>query len=206
MASKGHAGSKGGASSAALPKQAPPPAKLLPRPYACDDTTSSASRTSYAILRDSGALRSPPGFLSASDLHRAAAPVSAAVQNTNRAAKVYQSAMAVAKQPGSQLLMTGLMLWMTGNSLQIFSMMTLGMAFWQPVSRILDVNNAFSKYDASNVNLITPKLIWIVLNLVGVAMALYKARSMGLVPSFDELTAAVPTVARPEVYTVHTTL
>lgn len=50
------------------------------------------------------------------------------------------AAWATAVAPLQQLLMTGLMLWLSGNSLQIFSIFMLAMAFWQPFSRILNVN------------------------------------------------------------------
>jgi hypothetical protein len=47
--------------------------------------------------------------------------------------------MALATAPGKQLFMTMFMLWMSGSSLQIFSIMMLGMAFWQPLQKIFSV-------------------------------------------------------------------
>ncbi len=38
---------------------------------------------------------------------------------------MYQSAMAIATAPGKQLFMTAFMLYMSGNTLQIFSIMML---------------------------------------------------------------------------------
>lgn len=96
---------------------------------------------------------------------------------------VYQSAMKVAYKPGSQLMGTCFMLWMVGNTLQLFSIMSLGMAFMQPVQRIISINKEFAKYDKSKVDLSIPKALFVLLNAVGVAIALYKCHSMRLLPT-----------------------
>lgn len=91
--------------------------------------------------------------------------------------------MGIATSPGKQMLMTGLMLWMSGNSLQIFSIMMLGMAFWTPIQKLMTVNSAFARFRDSGVDLIMPKLIYIALNLAGMGLALYKCNSLGLLPT-----------------------
>jgi hypothetical protein len=109
--------------------------------------------------------------------------------------KVYNSAMAMATAPGKQMLMTCFMLWMSGSSLQIFSIMMLGMAFWTPLQKIFAVNTQFQRYDGSNVNILQPKLIYIGLNLLALSVAAYKANTLGLMPSPMDILAA-PTVVR----------
>jgi len=44
-----------------------------------------------------------------------------------------QSAMTIAKSPGKSLFMTMIMLWMSGSTLQLFSIMIMAMSFWTPL-------------------------------------------------------------------------
>lgn len=86
----------------------------------------------------------------------------------SQAKLIEKSAMNVAMAPGSQLFMTGFMLWMSGSALGIFSIMTLGMALFQPIRRLFGVSTAFARYKDSKVDLTKPKLIFIGLNLLGI--------------------------------------
>ncbi len=80
---------------------------------------------------------------------------------------VYKSAMSIATAPGKQLFMTAFMLYMSGNTLQIFSIMMLGMALWQPIQKLMTVSSAFAKYAESHVDLTIPKIIYALCNLAG---------------------------------------
>src|SRR4051812_21082031 len=99
--------------------------------------------------------------------------------------------MAQATAPGKQLFMTALMLWMSGSSLQIFSIMMLVMAFWQPLQKLISVNAGsefailirniaqielvivvcaeFSRFEESAVDLTLPKLVFMGCNLLGIS-------------------------------------
>jgi len=96
---------------------------------------------------------------------------------------VYESAMSLAQQPGKQLFMTAFMLYMSGSTLQIFSIMMVGMALWKPFAALFSVNQQFARYSDSNVDVTFPKLIYFVLNLVGVGVGLYKCQTLGILPS-----------------------
>jgi len=109
---------------------------------------------------------------------------------------IYKAAMGVATAPGKQLLMTGFMLWMTGNSLQIFSIMMLGMAFWQPLQKLLNVNAEFARFADSEVDLTLPKLAFIGCNLLALGLALYKSQAMGLLPT-SAIDWLGPLIVRP---------
>jgi hypothetical protein len=61
------------------------------------------------------------------------------VSQQNRVQLLYRNAMAFAKSPFSSIFMTAFMMYMTGNSLQIFSIVMLVMAFWNPTQAILNV-------------------------------------------------------------------
>eukprot|EP00455_Lapot_gusevi_P019060 TRINITY_DN20520_c0_g1_i3.p2 TRINITY_DN20520_c0_g1~~TRINITY_DN20520_c0_g1_i3.p2 ORF type:complete len:106 (-),score=20.37 TRINITY_DN20520_c0_g1_i3:184-501(-) len=79
--------------------------------------------------------------------------------------------------------MTAFMLWMSGSSLQIFSLIMLSMSLWNPISAILDIQTAFAKYSDSNIDLTLPKLKYVAANLCGLSLALYKCYTMGLLPT-----------------------
>ena len=90
---------------------------------------------------------------------------------------------AIAYSPGKNLFTTGLMLWMSGTSIQIFSIMMTGMALINPIKAIATTNQQFARFaNEDGVQLSLPKLIFISLQLVSLAMALYKCYLMGLLP------------------------
>lgn len=143
----------------------------------------------------------PPGFL-AGDFVQDKDTVSgdkASKDAQKQADLIYSSAMNLATAPGRQLFMTGFMLWMSGNSLQIFSIMMLLMAFWTPLTKLFEVNKEFERYEnnknveGGKVNLLLPKLVFVLMNLAGLGVALYKAQTMGLLPTSaaDWLSTAV---------------
>jgi hypothetical protein len=91
--------------------------------------------------------------------------------------------MAIAYGPGKQLLSTGFMLWMSGSSIQIFSIMMTGMALMTPINGILNLNGPFQPFSREEgIDLKLPKLIYLSLHILGLAMALYKTHTMGLLP------------------------
>ena len=131
----------------------------------------------------------PVGFAPSSNHHLSESSsdrVSESDKNRNddkQAELLYKSAMALATAPGKQLMMTAFMLWMSGNSLQIFSIMMLGMALWTPVSEIFNIQTKFARYADSGVDMTLPKLTFIAMNLAGLAVGLYKCNTMGLLPT-----------------------
>jgi hypothetical protein len=96
--------------------------------------------------------------------------------------KIYKSAMAAAMAPGSQLMMTAFMLWMSGSTLQVFSFFILGMAVMNPLRALADANNQFAKFADSKVNITLPFLIFIAINLAALGVAIYKLQTLGLLP------------------------
>ena len=84
--------------------------------------------------------------------------------------------------PGKNLFMTGFMLWMSGSTVHIFSMMFTMMAMKGPLTALFSINKAFKIIDDGTVNLMKWKLAFVGVNLVGLAMALYKCNSLGLLP------------------------
>jgi len=68
------------------------------------------------------------------------------------------------------------MMFMSGNTLQIFSIMMLGMAMWTPIRGLLETGKVFERYEDRGVDLVMPKLIYIALNLGGFALVCWKLR------------------------------
>lgn len=89
----------------------------------------------------------------------------------------------MAYSPAKNLFTTGFMLWMSGSSIQIFSIMMTGMALINPLKAIVGVNQFFAPFTKEEgVDVHLPKLIYLLLQLLGVGLALYKCSTMGLLP------------------------
>lgn len=94
-----------------------------------------------------------------------------------------RQAMTIAMSPGKNLFTTALMLWMSGSSIQIFSIMMTGMALWQPLKALATMNEPFRNLEKDEgVNLRNAKLIYVSLQLLALAVGLYKCSTMGLLP------------------------
>jgi ER membrane protein complex subunit 4 len=94
-----------------------------------------------------------------------------------------RAAMNIAYGPGKGLLTTGFMLWMSGSSIQIFSIMMTGMALFNPLKAIATVNELFRQFDKEEgVDTKIPKLIFLALQVLSLGVALYKCSTMGLLP------------------------
>jgi hypothetical protein len=91
-------------------------------------------------------------------------------------------AMEIGYAPGKNLLMTGFMLWMSGANVNIFSMMITGMAVINPIKALFNVNGAYKALDDGKLDLTMAKLTYLAMNLLGLAMGLYKCATMGLLP------------------------
>lgn len=95
-------------------------------------------------------------------------------------AKRKAKAMAIATKPGQQILMNAFMLWMSGKNLNIFSINTTASAILTPITNIFKLESTFGALDCDTS---TPKMIFIALNLVWLAIGLYKMSSMRLLPT-----------------------
>ncbi|KDO32697.1 hypothetical protein SPRG_02397 [Saprolegnia parasitica CBS 223.65] len=89
----------------------------------------------------------------------------------------------VATAPFKGLFQTGFMMWMSGSSINIFSIMITAMAFVNPVKALFNINGAFAALDDGKLDLLQFKLIFIACNFVAIAVALYKCGTMGLLPT-----------------------
>jgi len=94
-----------------------------------------------------------------------------------------KKAWEVAKGPGKQILMTAFMLWMAGSGVNIFSIMITMYNIINPVKAIIATNSVFIKFSDGKNNMLEPKAVYIALNLVALAIAVYKCSTLGLLPT-----------------------
>lgn len=95
-----------------------------------------------------------------------------------------KKAWEVAIAPAKQLPMSAIGMYMTGNSLQIFSIMMVFMLFKTPITAIFSIESTFARFEseANTSKLLGVKLVFIVMNLLSVGLGIWKVNGMGLLP------------------------
>ena len=74
-------------------------------------------------------------------------------------------------------LAVGLMLWMTGSGINIFTIMFTVMAMVNPLKSIAGVNQQFQRYsDGGKLDLTQQKFVFVALHLVALGVGLWKVR------------------------------
>ncbi|KAI0877539.1 hypothetical protein GGS24DRAFT_104174 [Hypoxylon argillaceum] len=96
-----------------------------------------------------------------------------------------KKAWEVALAPIKSLPMTFFMMYMSGNSLQIFSIMMVYMAFKNPIMGLVGTNQAFERFesDTNKAKILQVKLAYIVMQLVALGVGIWKVNGMGLLPT-----------------------
>lgn len=131
----------------------------------------------------------PPGFTAptsvqkgkAKDKTAARKPPSPEEMDTLKLKKAWELALA----PAKQLPMNAIGMYMTGNSLQIFSIMMVFMLFKGPIQAILNLQNTFSRLesDGNREQMILVKLAFVGCNILALALGIWKVNGMGLLPT-----------------------
>ncbi len=95
-----------------------------------------------------------------------------------------KKAWEVALAPVKSLPMTAIMMYMSGNSLQIFSIMMVFMAFKNPLVGLMSTNQAFERFqtEGNSAKLFQTKLVYVAMQLVALAVGVWKINAMGLLP------------------------
>uniref|UniRef100_A0A0N4Z5C4 ER membrane protein complex subunit 4 n=1 Tax=Parastrongyloides trichosuri TaxID=131310 RepID=A0A0N4Z5C4_PARTI len=90
----------------------------------------------------------------------------------------------IALQPIKTLPMSLFMMYMSGNAISIIPLMMVGSMFWKNIQAILTVNSSFKVLEEQmSGSMILNKIVFIIGNLLGVLLAMYKFNSMGLLPN-----------------------
>lgn len=95
-----------------------------------------------------------------------------------------KKAWEVALAPIKSLPMTAIMMYMTGNTLQIFSIMMVFMAFKNPLVGLVATNQAFERFEteSNKAKMVQVKLAYVAMQLVALAVGVWKINAMGLLP------------------------
>jgi len=72
-------------------------------------------------------------------------------------------------------------MWMAGSSISIFPIMMIGMMFIRTIQALLSIQQTFKMIDGKNA--LIQRFVYLVGNLSGVALAVYKCQVMGLLPT-----------------------
>ncbi|KAI1261049.1 hypothetical protein F5Y18DRAFT_214074 [Xylariaceae sp. FL1019] len=96
-----------------------------------------------------------------------------------------KKAWEVALAPVKSLPMTFIMMYMSGNSLQIFSIMMVYMAFKNPIMGLLGTGQAFERFesDTNKGKMLPVKLAYVAMQVVALAVGIWKVNTMGLLPT-----------------------
>lgn len=108
-------------------------------------------------------------------------PPSADERDTLKVKKAWEVALA----PVKGLPMTAIMMYMSGNSLQIFSIMMVFMAFKNPIVGLMNTNQAFERFqtDSNSGQILQTKLVYVAMQFLALAVGVWKINSMGLLPT-----------------------
>lgn len=95
-----------------------------------------------------------------------------------------KKAWEVALAPVKQLPMTAFMMYMSGNSLQIFSIMMVIMAFKNPLMALMATNQAFDRFNSegTQAKLLMVKAVYVAMNILALGLGMWKINGMGLLP------------------------
>ncbi|CAO3688881.1 unnamed protein product [Umbelopsis vinacea] len=96
----------------------------------------------------------------------------------------------VAMGPAKTIPMNAIMIYMSGNGVQLFSVMITAMLFWQPLKAIFTINQTFERFEPTGAaknhpeaSLLTSKATFLAFQLVTIALGIYKVNAMGLLPT-----------------------
>jgi len=80
--------------------------------------------------------------------------------------------------------MNAIMMYMSGNSLQIFSIMMVFMLFKNPLQGLMNTNQVFTRFETEGTRgrLWMVKATYVLMQLVALSLGIWKVNGMGLLP------------------------
>jgi hypothetical protein len=96
-----------------------------------------------------------------------------------------KKAWEIAIAPAKSLPMNAIGMYMSGNSLQIFSIMMVLMLFKTPIQSLARTNMAFARFESEGTKgrLMGVKLVYVLMNLMAIGLGVWKIDKMGLLPT-----------------------
>lgn len=95
-----------------------------------------------------------------------------------------KKAWEIALAPAKQLPMSAIGMYMSGNSLQIFSIMMVFMLFKGPILAIIGIQGTFQRLESPGIaqQMLLVKAAFVGCNLLALALGIWKVNGMGLLP------------------------
>ncbi|XP_069796920.1 ER membrane protein complex subunit 4 isoform X1 [Narcine bancroftii] len=103
------------------------------------------------------------------------------VQETDRIL-VEKRCWDIALGPLKQVPMNLFIMYMAGNTISIFPIMMVCMMAWRPIQALMSISSTFKLLESSSQQWLQG-LVYLIGNLLGLALAVYKCQSMGLLPT-----------------------
>ncbi|KAK3209223.1 hypothetical protein GRF29_69g1126256 [Pseudopithomyces chartarum] len=132
----------------------------------------------------------PPGYTaSLTRRDRAASSKQAAVRKQPTPEEMdtlkMKKAWEVAIAPAKQLPMNAIGMYMTGNTLQIFSIFMVFTLFKTPILAALNIQRTFAPFEAPGTSsrLIMVKIVYLLTNALMLGLGVWKVNAMGLLPT-----------------------
>ncbi|KAK5129944.1 hypothetical protein LTR08_002705 [Meristemomyces frigidus] len=96
-----------------------------------------------------------------------------------------KKAWELALAPAKQLPMNAIGMYMTGNSLQIFSIMMVFMLFKGPITAVLNIQGTFQRLEteSNRAQMLGVKAAFVGCNMLALALGIWKVNGMGLLPT-----------------------
>jgi hypothetical protein len=85
----------------------------------------------------------------------------------------------LAKSPFKNLFVKVILLWLSGNQIHIFPIIITVMSLVEPLKSLMEVNKVFEPFARERIPTLLPTLVYILLNLVGLAIAMVKCYWLG---------------------------
>lgn len=138
--------------------------------------------------KNASSIPDPPGFISAKSVsakqkaqkegRKQPSPVE---MNTLKLKKAWEVALA----PAKQIPMQAIMMYMSGNTLQIFSIFMVYNLFKSPIQGLTQTNTIFTRFEGagSHAQILGIKVSYVLMQLLLLGLGIYKVNAMGLLPT-----------------------
>ncbi|KAG0330208.1 hypothetical protein BGZ99_007069 [Dissophora globulifera] len=153
------------------------------QPWKFDFTSVDASNSKRNVA-------DPPGYVGQKDIASKGQRGGKNKEIDNELLKA-KKAWDVALAPGKQLPMQAFMLWMSGNTVQIFSVAITAMLMFSPIKALMSMSQVFERYETVSLvkpgfmesRLALPKLTFVAMQVLTILLGMWKLNSMGLLPT-----------------------
>ncbi|KAI5777793.1 hypothetical protein EDC01DRAFT_388420 [Geopyxis carbonaria] len=134
----------------------------------------------------SSSIPDPPGYSPAAFKKNSNKQAAAAASDPGETDDLFlKKAWELALAPAKSIPMNAIMMYMSGNTLQIFSIMMTAMLFMNPLKALASIGSTFQHFDNERTHsrLWPVKLAYAALQVATIALGIWKVNGMGLLPT-----------------------